>query len=245
MTASGPAPAIRVLIADDHRLFREGVASLLERAPDIELVGEAATGAESVRMVDDLDPDVVLMDLNMPGGGGIAATRALRERHPRVGVVVVTMLDDDASVFAALKAGARGYVLKDAERGDLVRAIRAVATGEALLGAAVAERVLQQFSRSPTGTPPLETPPLETQRSGEPRPAPPFDGLTPRELEVLERIASGQRNSDIAAALVISEKTVGNHISSIFAKLHVRDRVEAVLRAREAGLGTEPRGDRH
>lgn len=236
MTGSSSAPAIRVLIADDHRLFREGVASLLERAPDIELVGEAATGAESVRLVGEIDPDVVLMDLNMPGGGGIAATRALRERHPRVGVVVVTMLDDDASVFAALKAGARGYVLKDAERGDLVRAIRAVATGEALLGAAVAERVLDQFSRPSTGTP--------TPGSADPRAASPFEGLTPRELEVLERIASGERNGDIAAALVISEKTVGNHISSIFAKLHVRDRVEAVLRAREAGLGADPRGDR-
>ncbi len=229
---TAPAQRIRVLLADDHRLFREGVASLLQRVPDIELVGEAPTGEEALRLTGELAPHVVLMDLNMPGLGGIEATRSLRDQHPAVGVIVVTMLEDDASVFAALQAGARGYVLKDAERGDLVRAIRSVARGEALLGSQVAQRVLDQFS----GTHPVTAPKLSTQNPRAPL-APPFDELTPRELEVLALIADGRRNRDIASTLFISEKTVGNHISGIFAKLHIHDRVEAVLMARQAGLG--------
>ncbi|USQ74768.1 response regulator [Ornithinimicrobium cryptoxanthini] len=239
MTGSeGVEPVIRVVLADDHRLFREGVASLLQRAPDLDLVGSAASGEEAIALVDELGPEVVLMDLNMPGLGGIAATRELRARHPEVGVVVLTMLEDDASVFAALQAGARGYVLKDAERGDLVRAIRAVASGEALLGAPVAQRVLDQFGAEPAApAPPTPTP--ATHVATEPPGDTSLDRLTPRELEVLRLIAAGQRNSDIAETLVISHKTVGNHISSIFAKLHIRDRVHAVLRARQAGLGDE------
>lgn len=228
-----PTSPIRVLLADDHRLFREGVSSLLERAPDIELVGEASTGEEALRLTGDLAPDVVLMDLNMPGIGGIEATRSLLGRHPEVGVIVLTMLEDDESVFAALQAGARGYVLKDAERGDLIRAIRGVAKGEALLGSQVAQRVLGQLSRTEPRTVEPRTGPGATSLPA------PFDQLTPRELEVLKLIAAGRRNSQIADRLVISEKTVGNHISSIFAKLHVDDRVEAVLRARQAGIGAE------
>ncbi len=216
----------RVLLADDHRLFREGVASLLERAGDMELVGEAATGEEAVRLAVEQFPDVVLMDLKMPGIGGIEATRVILGRSPHVGVVVVTMFEDDESVFAALKAGARGYVLKDADRGELLRAIRAVAGGEALLGAPIARRVLEQFS----GPPPAPVPPPE-------RPSPLFDELTQRELEVLGLIAQGLKNREIAARLIISEKTVGNHVSNIFTKLQVADRVQAIIRAREAGLG--------
>ncbi|WP_228386417.1 response regulator [Ornithinicoccus halotolerans] len=231
-------PVIRVVLADDHRLFREGVASLLQRAPDIVLAGEAASGEEAIALVAELEPDVVLMDLNMPGLGGIAATRELRQGHPNVGVIVLTMLEDDASVFAALKAGARGYVLKDAERGDLVRAIRAVATGEALLGARVAQRVLDQFGGGFAAPEALRPEPSATV-AARPEVDPRFAQLTPREVEVLRLIAAGLRNSDIADTLVISQKTVGNHISSIFAKLHIKDRVEAVLRAREAGLGPD------
>lgn len=216
----------RVLLVDDHRLFREGVASLLQRADDIELVGEAATGEEAVRLVEDLLPDIALMDLKMPGMGGIEATRAIVGRSPHTGVIVVTMFEDDESVFAALKAGARGYVLKDADRGMLLRAIRAVARGEVLLGAPIARRVLEQFSGSlPTPAPPSERPP------------PLFDDLTPRELEVLRLIAQGLKNREIAGKLVISEKTVGNHVSNVFRKLQVADRVQAIIRAREAGLG--------
>lgn len=219
--------AIRILMADDHGLFREGVASLLERADDVELVGEAATGEEAMRLAEEDLPDIVLMDLKMPGMGGIEATRAIVGRSPHVGVIVVTMFEDDESVFAALKAGARGYVLKDADRGMLLRAIRSVARGEALLGAPIARRVLEQFSRqSPAPIPqPSETP------------SPLLEELTPRELEVLSLIAQGLRNRKIAGELVISEKTVGNHISNIFTKLQVADRAEAIIRAREAGLG--------
>jgi DNA-binding NarL/FixJ family response regulator len=216
--------AIRVLLADDHKLFREGVASLLERAEDVELVGEAATGEEVVSLTEELLADVVLMDLKMPGMGGIEATRTIVGRSPHTGVIVVSMFEDDESVFAALKAGARGYVLKDAYREMLLRAIRAVARGEALLGALIARRVLEQFS----GSPPMPAPPE--------RPSPLFDELTPRELEVLRLIAQGLKNREIAERLVISEKTVGNHISNIFVKLQVNDRSQAIVRALRGGL---------
>lgn len=231
MSEPGEAPdgeTVRVLLADDHRLFREGVASLLERADDLQLVGEAATGEEAVYFAEELAADVVLMDLKMPGMGGIEATRALVARGPHVGVIVVTMFEEDESVFAALKAGARGYVLKDSGRGELLRAVRAVARGEALLGAPIARRVLEQFST------PRSTPDPPSQRH-----APPFDELTRRELEVLGLIAQGLRNREISARLHISDKTVGNHVSNVFRKLQVADRVQAVIRAREAGLGRE------
>ena len=219
---------IRVVLVDDHTLFREGVASLLERAGDVALVGEAGTGEEAIRLADELLPDIVLMDLKMPGIGGIEATRAIVGRNPHIGVIMLTMFEDDESVFAALKAGARGYVLKDADRGVLLRALRAVAQGEALLGAPVARRVLEQFAApapkaiaSPPQSPP--TPAL-------------FQELTPRELEILRLIAQGLRNREIAARLVISEKTVGNHISNIFSKLQVNDRSQAILRALHSGI---------
>jgi len=223
--------AIRVLLVDDHKLFREGVWSLLQRAEDVQLVGEADTGEEAVRLTDELLADVVLMDLKMPGMGGIEATRMIVGRNPHVGVIVVTMFEDDESVFAALKAGARGYVLKDADRGMLLRAVRAVARGEALLGAPIARRVLEQFS----WTPPVAPRPQ--------RPSPHFDELTPRELEVLRLIAQGLKNRDIAEELVISEKTVGNHISNIFTKLQVNDRAQAIVRALRGGLVDEGQDD--
>ena len=220
--------AIRVLVADDHGLFREGVASLLERAEDVEIVGEAATGEDAVRLAEEELPDIVLMDLKMPGVGGIEATRTIVGRSPHVGVIVVTMFEDDESVFAALRAGARGYILKDADRGELLRAIRAVARGEALLGAPIARRVLEQFSAPlPAPDPPSKSPP------------PHFGELTPRELEVLNLIAQGLKNREISGRLYISEKTVGNHVSNIFTKLQVADRAGAIIRAREAGLGRD------
>lgn len=227
---------IRVLLADDHRLFREGVASLLARVDDIELVGEAATGEEAIRLATECAPDVVLMDLNMPEVDGIEATRAIVEGHPVIGVIVVTMLEDDESVFAALEAGAQGYVLKDADRGELLRAIRAAARGEALLGAKLVKRVLGRVSQPSAAAPST----MEAHAPSPDRLTPPLDRLTPRELEVLDLIAGGMRNRDIAARLVITEKTVGNHISSIFMKLGVEDRVGAVLLARAAGIGPTP-----
>jgi len=216
----------RVVLADDHPLFREGVASLLERSGDAVLVGEAATGEEAVRLAEELLPDIVLMDLKMPGMGGTEATRRIVGRNPHIGVIVLTMFEDEESVFAALKAGARGYVLKDADRGILLEAIRAVARGEALLGSSVARRVLEQFAQ--VSSPAPESP--HSRRES-------FEELTPRELEVLGHIAQGLRNREIAAHLVISERTVGNHISNIFSKLQVADRAQAIVRARQAGLG--------
>src|SRR5438105_572687 len=188
-----PASIIRLVIADDHRLFRDGVASLLERAADIELVGQAGTGEEAVGLVSGLQPDVVLMDLQMPGMGGIDATRIITAAHPSVGVIVLTMFEDDESVFAAIRAGARGYVLKDADRGALLRAIRAVASGDALLGQAVAQRVLHHFAPSPT---PASLP------SQLPGAAEALAELTAREVEVLRLIAKGVRNRQIAEQLV-------------------------------------------
>ncbi len=228
-TTETPSEKLRVVLADDHTLFREGVASLLAQTDDIELAGEAATGEEAIRLAEALLPDVVLMDLKMPGTGGIEATRAIVGRTPHIGVIVLTMFEDDESIFAALKAGARGYVLKDADRGTLLRAIRAVARGEALLGPSIAQRVLEQFA-APAPTPPAPPP----QPSNMPAI---FNELTPRELAVLRLIAQGLRNREIAERLVISEKTVGNHISNIFAKLQVNDRSQAILRALQGGLG--------
>jgi DNA-binding NarL/FixJ family response regulator len=224
----------RVVLADDHPLFREGVASLIGRTDDMALVGEVATGEEAVGLADDLLPDVILMDLKMPGMGGTEATRMIVGRSPRIGVIVLTMFEDDESVFAALKAGARGYVLKDADRGMLLEAIRAVARGEALLGTSVARRVLEQFAQ--VSPPAPESPPAAPSVGPES-----FEELTPRELEVLSLIARGLRNREIAGRLVISEKTVGNHVSNIFAKLQVHDRSQAIIRARDAGLGRSER----
>lgn len=222
---------IRVVLVDDHPLFREGVASLLARAEGIALVGEAASGAEAVAIVESLLPDIVLMDVKMPGMDGIAATRAIIACCPHVGVIMLTMFEDDESVFAALKAGARGYVLKDADRGTLLRAIRAVARGEALLGPSIAQRVLEQFVR------PQPPAPIAPAAPVAPSPTDIFNELTPRELDVLRLIAQGLRNRDIAERLVISEKTVQNHISNIFSKLQVNDRSQAIVRALQAGLG--------
>ena len=220
----------RVVLPDDHPLFREGVASLLERSGDAVLVGEAATCEEAVRLADELVPDIVLMDLKMPGMGGTEAARTIVGRNAHIGVIVLTMFEDEESVFAALKAGARGYVLKDADRGMLQEAIRTVARAEALLGPSVARRVLEQFAEAIPQVP--ESPgsaPSEVRES--------FDELTPRELEVLGLIARGLRNREIAGRLVISERTLSNHISNIFSKLQVADREQAIVRARQAGLG--------
>jgi DNA-binding NarL/FixJ family response regulator len=241
MTRKGETPErarenIRVLLADDHQLFREGVGSLLERADAIELVGEAATGEEAIELAEGLLPDIVLMDLQMPGIGGLEATRIIVRRNPHIGVLVLTMFEDDESVFAALKAGARGYVLKDADRGSLVRAIRAVAGGEALLGPSVARRVLEQVTSAPA----LESAAVSAVSGSRPEDLM-MNSLTTRELEVLRLIAQGLRNRQIAEQLVVSEKTVGNHISNIFAKLQVEDRSQAILRALRSGLvGLDP-----
>ncbi len=207
---------IRVLVADDHPMFRNGIVNSLAELTDIELVGEAADGDLAVTLTVDLRPDVVLMDLQMPGQSGIEATREISHRAPDVKVLVLTMFEDDDSVFAAMRAGARGYLLKGADQDDVERAIRTVAAGEAVFGAAVASRLLGYFAAPPATS---------------------FPELTDREREVLELLASGRTNQAIADELVLSLKTVRNHVSNVFAKLRVADRNQAIIKARDAGLG--------
>ena len=211
---------IRVLIADDHQLFRDGLKALLQSAPDAEVVGEAASGREAVLLAAESQPDVILMDLQMPELDGIEATRRIVQTSPHIKVLMVTMFDDDQSVFAAMRAGARGYVLKGAKHDEMLRAIRAVSSGEAIFSPTIAARMMDFFAAS---------------RSVIPQEV--FADLTDREREILNLIARGESNAEIAGALTISVKTVRNHVSNIFSKLQVADRAQAVIRAREAGLG--------
>jgi DNA-binding NarL/FixJ family response regulator len=215
-----PALSIRVLLADDHRFFRDGVRALLQSVADFEVVGEAVNGEEAVAKAGDLRPDVILMDLQMPGLNGVEATRRILQAQPQTGVIVVTMFEDTDSVLAAMRAGARGYILKDADEEELMRSIRAVASGEALFGPAVAQRLLKYIADvTPRASPAT------------------FPELTDREREVLTLIAEGLSNQDIASRMGLSLKTARNHVSNILAKLQVADRREAIARARAAGLG--------
>jgi DNA-binding NarL/FixJ family response regulator len=211
---------IRVLIADDHQLFRDGLRALLDSAPDTEVVGEAATGKEAIRLAAENPPDVTLMDLQMPEVDGIEATRHIVDANPEINVLMVTMFEEDQSVFAAMRAGARGYVLKGAKHDEMLRAIRAVASGEAIFSPSIASRMMDFFASSRRVIP-----------------ADAFPELTGREREVLGLMARGESNAEIARALTISIKTVRNHVSNIFGKMQVADRAQAVIRAREAGLG--------
>jgi DNA-binding NarL/FixJ family response regulator len=212
---------LRVLIADDHPVFRGGLRALLATDPDLEVVAEAADGAEAISLTAQEQPDVVLMDLHMPDRDGVAATREILQSDPHVAVLVLTMFDDD-SVFAAMRAGARVYLLKGTNQADIVRAVHAVGAGGAMFGPAVAQRMLEFFAHAQT------------------RPAAVFPQLTDRERDVLDLVAQGLNNGRIARRLSISEKTVRNHVSNIFTKLAVVDRAQAVIRAREGGLGTPP-----
>jgi DNA-binding NarL/FixJ family response regulator len=213
---------IRVLIADDHGVVREGLRAVLGSEADMEVVGEAATGKDVVERAAELRPDVILMDIQMPQINGIEATRRILEGNPDVGVVVLTMFEDDDSVFSAMRAGARGYVLKGAPPSEILKVVRAVAAGEAHFGPEIARRLMDFFSE------PIPASPEES-----------FPELSVREVEILDLIAQGHSNAKIAARLYLSPKTVGNHISHIFTKLQVADRAHAIIRAREAGLGRE------
>ena len=211
---------IRVLIADDHQLFRDGLRALLLADPRAEVVGEAATGDAAVAMAASLQPDVILMDLQMPALNGIEATRQIVTASPHIRVLVVTMFSDDQSVFAAMRAGARGYLLKGASHGEMLQAIHAVAAGAAIFSPEIAMRMAAFFAAMrPSAAPPSL-----------------FPELSERERTILEMIAQGRRNAEIAAELVLSEKTVRNHVSNILSKLQVADRAQAIVRAREAGL---------
>jgi DNA-binding NarL/FixJ family response regulator len=211
---------VRILIADDHPLYRDGMHGLLNSVPDTQVVGEATTGEEVITQASALQPDVILMDIHMPGTNGIEATREVVHTSPHIAVLVVTMYEDDDFVFSAMRAGARGYILKGANQAEMLRAIRAVANGEVIFGPGIAQRVIS-FLTAPH--------PSASSRV--------FPELTERESEVLSLIALGHTNEQIAKELVLSLKTVRNHVSNIFSKLQVADRAQAVIRAREAGLG--------
>jgi len=209
-------PTIRLLIADDHPAFRRGLRAMLDSTDEFEVIGEAADGEEAVSRALELRPDVVLMDLRMPGLNGIDSTRRILEAHSGIGVLVLTMFEDDDSVFAAMRAGARGYLLKGSEQDEVQRAIRAIASGEAIFGPDIANRLIAYFSSANATA---------------------FPELTDREREVLELIAQGKNNQAIAGELVLSLKTVRNHVSNVFNKLRVTDRAGAIVKAREAGMG--------
>lgn len=208
---------IRIVIADDHPMFRFGLRTRLDAEPQMEVAGEAASGEEAVKLAGEIMPDVLLMDLNLPGINGIEATRRIREINPQVAVLILTMFDDD-SIFAAIRAGARGYLLKGADAEETVRAIRAVANGEAIFSSSIAQRLMTYF----------ETPRPSALQT--------FPELTEREYEILNLIAAGYTNNAVAERLTLSPKTVRNYVSNIFSKLQVADRTEAIMRARNAGL---------
>lgn len=222
MNSETPDVPVRVVVVDDHPVFRAGMVAVLEDADGVEVAGEAGDGVSALELVARVRPDVVLMDLRMPGGGGLPATAAISASHPDVAVVVLTMDEDEDSVFAALRAGARGYLLKEADGDDVVRALRGVARGEAVFGPRIAQRVVSFFAGGGGATA---------------RAATPFPQLTEREREVLELLAEGRDNASIARRLVLSEKTVRNRVSDVLAKMRARTRAEAVALARDAGLG--------
>jgi DNA-binding NarL/FixJ family response regulator len=211
---------IRVLIADDQTITRSGLSNLLAARPEFEIVGEATNGAEAVAMAAALQPDVILMDLRMPVLNGIEATRQIHRASPHIGILVVTIFADDASVFPAIRAGARGYLLKDADQEELARAIATVAGGGVVFSPGIAGRVLQYLSGPPPNLP-----------------AQAFDEHTAREREILALLARGPSNAKIAEALALSPKTVSNNISNVLAKLQATDRAKLMLLALEAGLG--------
>jgi DNA-binding NarL/FixJ family response regulator len=208
---------VRIVIADDHPVFRSGLRAMLDVEDGLDVVGEASSGTQVLVLCRELQPDLVLMDLNMPELDGVGATRGLLHESPHIRVLVLTMFDDDDSVFAAMRAGAHGYLLKGANHDEVRHAVHAVAAGGAMFGPAIAQRVIDFFAR--------------------PRPAGPFPQLTDREHEILDLLAAGHANPAIATRLHLSQKTVRNHVSNIFTKLAVADRAQAIVRAREAGLG--------
>ncbi len=212
---------LTVIIADDHQFFRDGVRALLDAQLDMECVGEAATGEEAVRLSAEVQPDVVLMDMQMPGMSGVEATRQILRSSPQIRILMVTMFEDDHLVFAAMRAGARGYLLKGARHEDMARAIRAVGSGDAIFSPGIAAKLVDYFAALQPGHLPQV-----------------FPELSSREREILQLLAQGYKNAEIADRLVVSPKTVRNYVSNIISKLQVADRAQAILRAKEAGLGT-------
>lgn len=212
---------IRVVVVDDHPMFRNGLRAMLSSLDDIEWGGEASTGKEAIELSLQCQPDVVLMDIQMPDLNGVEATRQILNHSPHIGVLILTMYEDDDLIFAAMQAGARGYLLKGADQNEIVRAIQAVGSGEAIFSPAIARRLMAYFTTHKA----VALPPVI------------FPELTEREREILDLLAAGYNNIEIAERLVLSSKTVRNHVSNIFSKLQVSDRAHAIVRAREAGLG--------
>lgn len=210
----------KILIADDHMIFRDGLRVLISGEEDFEVVGEAKDGREAVAMARELQPDLILMDIHMPHLTGIEATRQIIGEHPQINILILTMSEEDQAVFAAMRAGARGYILKGADHDEMLRAIRAIASGEAIFSPTIAARLMDFFKNAP--------PPVAADE---------FTELTQRELEVLQLIAQGCSNGEIAQKLVLSPKTVRNYVTVILSKLQVADRAQAIVRARKAGLG--------
>ena len=218
--------AIRLVIADDHPVYRDGLARLLSAIGGFDVVGVAADGVEAVELIASLAPDVVIMDIRMLNLDGIEATRRITAASPSTGVVVLSMFEEDELVFAAVRAGARGYLLKDADDDEIAAVLRGIARGEAIFGPTTARRLLDMLGRTP--------------EQSDHRPPNPFPQLTQREQEVLEQLARGKRNATIADELFLSERTVRNYVSNIFTKLQVADRAQAVAAARDAGIGKPP-----
>ncbi|HZG79070.1 MAG TPA: response regulator transcription factor [Paenibacillus sp.] len=221
MTTPHDDDRITILLADDHPVYTEGLAMILRAAPDIDIVGTAASGREAVELAEALQPDVVLMDVHMPDGNGIESARAIREASPHIAVLMLTMLEDDATVFSAMRAGARGYLLKGARGREIVRAVYAAADGESIFSPALARRMMYYFES-------FRPPEAEADA---------FPQLTAREKEVLALIAQGRSNAEIGGLLGLAPKTVRNHVSNVLNKLQVADRARAIVVARESGLG--------
>jgi DNA-binding NarL/FixJ family response regulator len=213
---------MRILLVEDHPMFRDGLARMLESVEGFEVVGAAVDGEEAVQLAQRLRPNIILMDLNLPKMSGIEATKQIIQKHPETGILVLTMYDDDSSVFAAMRAGARGYLLKEANRNEIIRAIQAVGDGEAIFSPSIARRMMYYF----------EAKSKQVQ-------ADVFPQLTEREREVLDHIARGENNAKIASVIGLNQKTVRNHVSNILSKLHAGDRAHAIIMAREAGLGKD------
>ena len=216
---------IRVMLVDDQKLIRQGIRMLLSTEADIEVAGEASEGHEALALIEKIHPQVILMDIRMPGMDGVAATREISVRHPEIGIIILTTFDDEAYIFEGLRAGARGYLLKDISSEEMAAAVRVVAQGGALIQPSITRKVLSEFAR-------LSGPPARSEPSAAALPEP----LTEREIEVLHCIAQGLSNREIADRLVITEGTVKNHVSNLIGKLSVRDRTQALLKAKELGL---------
>jgi DNA-binding NarL/FixJ family response regulator len=213
---------MRILIVEDHPMFRDGLFKMLETVEGFEVVGEAASGEEAVELAEQLKPNIILMDINLPKLSGIEATKRIVQTIPDIGILILTMYDDDSSVFSAMRAGARGYLLKEANRNEIVRAIQAVSEGEAIFSPAIARRMMFYFEAK------MKVTNIDV-----------FPQLTEREREVLDHIAKGKNNAEIANSLGLNQKTVRNHVSNILSKLQASDRTHAIIMAREAGLGKD------